>query len=795
MKFTTIGRGRGGNRWMTRRRRVRGAVLGAIAILASAIVPLPGSALAAAPANLEPTLTRDAAGPPIAQASGRMTCDRAPEVFELLCTAYEIITRDYVDPVDDESLATAAAEGVRNADLAERRDGDPPACPLPAPEFEQMCAAIDAVEDTAAAVEAAIRGMATSLDPNSNYLTPDRYQRFRATLENMGTTGLGVGFALAEDGEACTMVSATCRPVITDVYPGSPAEAAGLALGDVLVEMGDVFPADLGCASVPRLDRFAGGEEVAVTVRRGDESVTATIRATDLTIPVARGRVADGDIGYLRLDIFSGSADDDVAEVLDRLIREEISGLVLDLRDNPGGYLHSAVQTAGLFLPDLTTVVHSVGREELETTRPRGKEVAPDPVLLPMVVVVDGGSASASEIVIGALQDHDRASVVGRTTYGKGTGQSSYRLEPDGTLVGVLHLTTIRWFTPDGGSVAGGIEPDSVLDLPPCLLPAEVARRAISTARPHITGLAITSRPSGGGSYAIGETVNITAAFSSPVVVSQGGGGPAVRIQVGQNFRLASYRSGTDTTELVFEYTVVDGDADPDGISIPADSFLPGAGTIRMPAGLDAVLTHGAVAADRRQRVVTVVSVFAGPRTSFTDTGRTVHWESIGRIADAGITRGCNPPDNDRFCPDQMVTRAQMATFLARALDLPEATLDQFSDDDGTTHEENINRLAKAAITQGCNPPDNDRFCPDQMVTRAQMATFLARALDLAPGSENFTDVADNPHRANIERLAAAGITQGCNPPDNDRFCPDQMVTRAQMATFLFRALLLLAET
>ena len=162
--------------------------------------------------------------------------------------------------------------------------------------------------------------------------------------------------------------------------------------------------------------------------------------------------------------------------------------------------------------------------------------------------------------------------------------------------------------------------------------------------------------------------MNITAAFSSPVVVSQGGSGPAVRIQVGQNFRLASYRSGTDTPELVFEYTVVDGDADPDGISIPADSFLPGAGTIRMPAGLDAVLTHGAVAADRRQRVVTVVSVFAGPRTSFTDTGRTVHWESIGRIADAGITRGCNPPDNDRFCPDQMVTRAQMATFLFRAL-------------------------------------------------------------------------------------------------------------------------------
>ena len=157
----------------------------------------------------------------------------------------------------------------------------------------------------------------------------------------------------------------------------------------------------------------------------------------------------------------------------------------------------------------------------------------------------------------------------------------------------------------------------------------------------------------------------------------------------------------------------------------------------------------------------------------------------------AGITRGCNPPTNDRFCPGDTVTRGQMAAFLVRALDLEDRLGDPFRDDDGSLFEADIERLAAAGITRGCNPPVNDLFCPDDTVTRGQMAAFLVRALgytDAGPG-DLFTDDDGSPFEADIDKLATAGITLGCNPPLNDQFCPTESVTRAQMAAFLNRAL------
>lgn len=158
-------------------------------------------------------------------------------------------------------------------------------------------------------------------------------------------------------------------------------------------------------------------------------------------------------------------------------------------------------------------------------------------------------------------------------------------------------------------------------------------------------------------------------------------------------------------------------------------------------------------------------------------------------LATQGITRGCNPPQNTRFCPEESVTRGQMAAFLHRTLDLGSTDENFFVDDEKVIFQDEINRLAAAGITKGCNPPTNDDYCPDEKLTRAQMATFLVRSFGLAAGagSDRFVDDDGNIHEDAIDALAASDITRGCNPPTNDRFCPDQPITRGQMAAFIYR--------
>ena len=196
---------------------------------------------------------------------------------------------------------------------------------------------------------------------------------------------------------------------------------------------------------------------------------------------------------------------------------------------------------------------------------------------------------------------------------------------------------------------------------------------------------------------------------------------------------------------------------------------------------------------------IVVAESYIGPMTgapcapssgTFIDDDGSIFEADIEKLAAAGITRGCNPPTNNRFCPDDSVTRGQMAAFLVRALDLTAAGSIDFSDDDGSVFEPDIEKLAAAGITRGCNPPSNDRFCPGNNVTRAQMAAFLVRALDLPAGTPGtFLDDDGLVFEADIEALAEAGITRGCNPPINDRYCPSNPVNRAQMAAFLVRAL------
>ena len=195
------------------------------------------------------------------------------------------------------------------------------------------------------------------------------------------------------------------------------------------------------------------------------------------------------------------------------------------------------------------------------------------------------------------------------------------------------------------------------------------------------------------------------------------------------------------------------------------------------PAGWDPKFGHGLV-----DPAAALDAIGGTPRKCFTDIGELTLADQIERLAFAGITDGCG---ERRFCPAQPVTRGQMATFLSRAIGQPPTDADFFTDDDASIHQQGINRLAQANIARGCTTAD---FCPLRPVTRAQMAAFIARALDLpAAGVDAFEDDDGDIHEPAINALAAADITGGCDAGRPERFCPTATVTRAQMAAFLTR--------
>jgi hypothetical protein len=231
--------------------------------------------------------------------------------------------------------------------------------------------------------------------------------------------------------------------------------------------------------------------------------------------------------------------------------------------------------------------------------------------------------------------------------------------------------------------------------------------------------------------------------------------------------------------------TDFDGDGRHDIVTISGTTLRVLAGNSRL-SGLD--VTSWFESPDFECEDPDDVYVYEG---RFRDDDLSIHASAIEAIAAAGITRGCNPPINDRYCPDNSVTRGQMAAFLVRSLELRDRLENPFSDDDDSIFEADIERLAAAGITRGCNPPANTRFCPDAAVTRAQMAAFLVRAMGYSDGAGDdlFSDDDGLIFEADINRLGTAGVTKGCNPPANTRFCPNARVTRAQMASFLVRAL------
>ncbi|HVR79562.1 MAG TPA: right-handed parallel beta-helix repeat-containing protein [Acidimicrobiia bacterium] len=205
---------------------------------------------------------------------------------------------------------------------------------------------------------------------------------------------------------------------------------------------------------------------------------------------------------------------------------------------------------------------------------------------------------------------------------------------------------------------------------------------------------------------------------------------------------------------------------------------------------IDRILTHLIRALVLALVFPTALITVAPPASAagtFIDDDGSIHEQDIEFIAAKGITKGCNPPTNDRYCPKDDVTRGQMAAYLARARNLGNAKSAQFTDTSGSTFEADIDKIAAVGITKGCNPPTNDRYCPDDEVTRGQMAAFLNRAFSLnATSVDYFFDDNGSTFEGDINAIAAAGITVGCGTGE---FCPGHDVTREQMASFIKRAI------
>jgi carboxyl-terminal processing protease len=353
---------------------------------------------------------------------------------------------------------------------------------------------VDDVDDHAL-MDKAIRGMVAALDPHSAFLDTEEFEEIR--LSTMGSYP-GVGIEVVAEDSAVKIL----RPI-----EGSPADQAGLLPGDQIVRIDD---ADIGADLAGAISRMRGssGSAVKLTVLRPTTGQTLdfSLRRAKVEVHSVAQQSLEPGYGYLRITGFSETTADDVNHAIARLKRDNpggIRGLVLDLRNNPGGVLEAGVAVADAFLNE-GVIVTADGRTPDARFR---MDATPGDVIdgAPLVVLVNGGSASASEIVAGALKDHGRAELIGHKTYGKGSVQTVMPLSHGGAV----KLTTSRYFTPSGASIHGkGIVPDIVAqgaeDPPAVLLVSKTApslaardkevRLALDTLK---TRVAVAKAPSG----------------------------------------------------------------------------------------------------------------------------------------------------------------------------------------------------------------------------------------------------------------------------------------------------------
>jgi carboxyl-terminal processing protease len=349
-----------------------------------------------------------------------VSCAEPSEAFAVLCETYAQIKGDYVDEVTDEQLVDGAVRGMIEYGLE---------------------------------------------DPYSGYLPPSQYGQ---ALDDLSGEFSGIGAEVGMENTvdpgdlaSCTVVTATCAMVVVSPLDGSPAEEAGLRAGDRILAIDGRSTAGESVNSLVFEVRGEAGTDVTLTVERGDERLDIKITRAVIDLQEVSAELLDDGIGYIRLTSFTDRAPGLFRDALQSLLDQGADGIVFDLRGNPGGYIVAAQGIGSEFVAsgELLFTVESDGNVQ----EWRSESGILQSGQMPVDVLVDGGSASASEIVAAALQEHDRATIVGEPTFGKNTVQIWNSL-PNG---GGLRLTTDRWFTPDHNSVApDGVQPDVVVPAP-----------------------------------------------------------------------------------------------------------------------------------------------------------------------------------------------------------------------------------------------------------------------------------------------------------------------------------------
>lgn len=327
------------------------------------------------------------------------------EAFAPMWQVYNLIQRDYIDSVDVELLVDGATKGM-----------------------------VDALGDQF-----------------SGYMDPQTYSLLNDDLEGE-IEGIGVVIRTDEENGEIQVVG---------LLEGAPAQAAGILPGDIFSAVNGNPVAGMSQLDLASQVRGPEGTEVVITVLRGDELIDFTIVRARIVIPNVESEVLEGDIGYIKLNQFNATSREDIDAALEAIDVNSLNGLVFDMRDNPGGLLTSAIDVASAFIEEGTILTERFSDEDETVFNATGDYAG---IEVPIVVLVNEGSASASELVAGALQDSGTATILGETTFGKGTVQTWHNLVNGGGV----RLTIARWLTPSGRWIhENGIDPDIVVEWTP----------------------------------------------------------------------------------------------------------------------------------------------------------------------------------------------------------------------------------------------------------------------------------------------------------------------------------------